>query len=184
LALKALEQWQKAANQPITGKVQVGSTQWQLLKQEATANRLPVGISAASVAYVAKHGKPIIDYGKTAGCVHALVPDPVAPHGIKAIISAGASSAGRALGNDGKYHNYATPNGMFQIGWRDPDGVNAYSHTFFHASMAWATCFIGHDVCFHYDQSAPSHGCVHVHDMNAAHELYKLPVGTEVNVHA
>jgi len=183
MALKALEQWQKAAGQPVTGKIQVGSTQWQLLKREATANRLLPGISTASVTYVVQYGKPLIDYGKTAGCAHALAPDPTAPHGVKVTISSGASSAGLAMGTDHKYHEYTTPNGMFQIGWQDPDGVNAYSHSYFHADMPWATCFIGHDVCFHYDGDAPSHGCVHVHDKNAAHELYLLPRGTEVNVH-
>jgi len=185
MALKAIEAWQKAAHQPITGTVTVGGTQWQLLQREATANRVLPGISTASVAYVTKYSKPLIDYGKSAGCVHALVPAPTAPHGVKITVSAGASSAGLALGTDGKYHHYTTPNGMFQIGWQDPDGIKAYSHTFFHAPMPWATCFIGHDVCFHYDGSAPSHGCIHVHDMEAAYELYtSFPKGTEVDVHA
>lgn len=182
--LQALQAWQQAAGQPVTGQVQVGSSQWQMLQADAAANRLPVGVSPASVAYVKQHGKPIIDYGMSAGCVHALAPDPSSPLGVKVTVASGASSAGRALGTDHQYHNYTTPKGMFQIGWKDPDGPKAYSHSYFHAPMPWATCFVGHDICFHYDGPAASHGCVHVHSMDAAHELYLLPEYTEVNVHA
>lgn len=180
--LQALENWQKATSQPTTGKITVGSTQWQMLQAEATANRLLAGVDPRSVA-AAKANGLAIDGSKSPSCVRVLQADPTAPQGVKIVVSISASYAGQALGTDHQYHNYVTPNGTFRLYYRDPLGANAYSSTYFHAPMPWAVYFNG-GVAFHYDGLSPSHGCVHIPSMDIAHYLYTLPLGTTVVIHS
>jgi len=186
MALQALENWQKAAHQPVTGKIQVGSAQWALLKREATANRLPAGLSNGVVQRTL--GSPTgyaIDGSQGSrlpNCVRVLQADPASPHGVKIIISTQAAYAGWAKGRDGKMHLYHTPDGVFALYYPDPLKDKAYSAEFFHAAMPWAIYFNG-GVAFHYDGLFPSHGCVHIPSMALAKQIYYLPLKTPVVIH-
>ncbi|HVX24327.1 MAG TPA: L,D-transpeptidase [Candidatus Saccharimonadales bacterium] len=185
LTKRALQTWQHAKGHKPSGRIRVNSAQWRQLQETATADRLAYGLDAKSVA-AAKHDSThwAIDASQAPACVRVLHYLP-AQNTVKTVFSSQAAYAGWAYNTEGQLEHYHTPNGVFHLEYKDPAGINAYSSTYDHAPMPWASCFIGSSVCFHQDGLFPSHGCVHIPSMADASLIYhRVPLGTIVRVHA
>lgn len=94
-------------------------------------------------------------------------------------VASRSSSAGWAHDQHGVLKHYTTCTGEHRLYRRDPNGVNAYSSEYGHASMAWAHYWCGGDA-FHQDGYYDSHGCVHLKSYDDAHLIWTLPEGTYV----
>jgi hypothetical protein len=172
LTTAGLRSWQKVAGYAVTGRVSVGSRQWNQLKREATASRLPGYLDKRSIDAATQNGWSI-DASQSPGMVTVLHYEPKLGQVVQTL-SIPASYGGWIKGK-----RYYTRNGVFRI--HDVYGIDFWSTTY-NAPMRWAACFDG-GRCFHFDGLGPSHGCVHIPSMAAAKYIHDRPLRTVVVVH-